>query len=238
MEQEKKSKPLIFLILAIIIIIAVVVVILYFCKGKDNVDDKQTLYHIESGEKATIIDSDLDYNETRGRIEISFDYPQFDIDSPEIEEVNNEIKNDYKVTYDNDFVYPIDEDADFPVEIRKNGRYYCSNDTGICEFEYITYNISDTDKYIAVSFKKTTHCHCSGGSRYYGYAIDKKTKKLLTNSELVKLFGKNEQEILNEFNDNIDAIACLGDNYKARDIEDITIYIENNELFFVNESCN
>lgn len=242
-DNKNSSKVLITLfVIALFIIVTLIAYILFFNKPTENGtvsnNDKQTseskkLYHIVDGDDATIWDSYED------NILVSFDYPQFDIDSKEIENINLSIKDAYQKAYSHNFKVEVSQDTDIPLVIEKDGKYYCDsyNEDNYCEFEYIIYDISEGEQYLAISFTKKVDCHCGVGQQYWAYFIDKETKRILTNSEIVKKLNKNEQFIINEYNEYIDNIGCYDDNtkasMKAKTIDDIKFYIENNELLFV-----
>ena len=164
------------------------------------------------------------------KISISFDYPQFDIDSDEIKEINSEIKKRYVNDYNVNFSREISEFSEFGIE--KNGKYYCNSEDNICEFYYITYNISENDQYLAITFNEKLYHHGTGSQSYFGYAIDKTTKKVLTNSELVELFQMDEKKIIDEYNQHIKSLPCTKESKIANTIDDINLYVLDNQLTF------
>ena len=250
MEKQNNQSKTIIILLSVIIFLSLAfgIYVLFFNKDNDgNVDnnqnnetgekeEKKPLYHIVDGEEATILDTIN--SSPNDKISISFDYPQFDIDSEEIKEINTAIEKIYKRDYDINFSREINEFSEFGIE--KNGKYYCNGPEEAreaCEFHYITYNISSNDDYLAIYFTENIYCHCSGGSNIFGYVIDKKTNKVLTNSEIVKLFDKNEQDVIDEYNKHIDGVACLDESDKAKTINDVKLQIENGELSIIRKGC-
>ena len=193
----------------------------------------QRLYHIVTGEKATVFDR------TDGKeFDVSFSYPQFDLDIEGIDEINARIAKEYHDTYDMNFKVSVDGNPEYG--IRKDGKNYCTKSTSdaTCEFYYLSYDITESDKFLAIYFTKNRYCHCNGDIIHFGYVIDRENKKVLSNEEITKLFNYDGTKIIRDYNSAIDGLACMTSDDKVTSVNNIDLYVRDNKLYyFVVEGC-
>lgn len=237
MEEKNKSSIGIIIITVIVTLLVLAIAYLLFVRNNDNLSkgkqDSDTnntqsnsgkLYHIEDGEKFNI------YGKTPGEdddfvnrnMEISFAYPVIDIDSTEIKAINKEIYNQYKNDYE--LITSLD-DFTGCVAIKKDNKYHPGT-----HIFYDTYKIFETDTYLSVVIISKTYTECAGGdTSYKGYVINKKTKDIMSNSELVKTFNADEKKIIDKYNENADVFGYS----KAKTIEDVELFIYENKLSLV-----
>ncbi len=232
MEKEKSQKPLIiFLVIIILLLLGMLVYLLFFNKKEDvkpinsneqgQIENKK-LYHIEDGEKFTVYGKENGSYISRN-FEISFAYPVIDIDDNEVKVINNEIANNYK----NDYNINLKNSTDGSgcVAIRKNNKYYSGE-----HVVYDTSKVFEKDNYLSIVIKSVAYTECaSGGPSYRGYVINKTTKKVMSNAELVKMFNANEQKIIDKYNENANALAYN----KAKTIDDVNLFVYENDLAIV-----
>ena len=189
--------------------------------NQSNVDK---LYHIEDGEKFTI------YGKTPGEdndfvnrnMEISFAYPVIDIDNDKVKVINKEIYNQYKNDYETNVSL---NDSTGCVAIKKDSKYRAGT-----HIFYDTYKTFETTDYLSIVIISKAYTECAGGDiGYKGYVINKKTKDIMSNSELVKMFNADEKKIIDKYNENADSIGYS----KAKTIEDVNMFIYENNLAIV-----
>ena len=241
MEEEllklKKSNnrmKAVIVILLFTLVLAGLLVFLFCCGNKEEAkqapkqDEKKEentkLYHIVDGDEFEFYNLGV-----KNENNISFDYPQLDINTDEVKKINDSIKSMYEKDYNELFTTKnkLENYSDDLFLFKKNEAYYGSGDLWIPE-----YSVVDEDKYIYISFTNTQYCKCSGSTESYSYFIDKNTKKVLTKSEIVKLFNLSEQEVINTVNNDLKSISCLDENDRAKTIDDISFELENNKLTY------
>ncbi len=181
------------------------------------------LYHIEDGEKFNIygMTPGLEDNLVPRDIEISFAYPVIDIDSAEVKNINQKIANQYKEDYNTNLRSEFNKANDC-VAIKSGNKYY-----GSSHIYYDTYKVFEKDNYLSIVVVKKAYTECAGGYNYYtGYVIDKTTKKVMSNAEIVKMFNANEKVIVDKYNENAGVFGYA----KATSVDDIELFIYDGNL--------
>ena len=194
-------------------------------KPNDNVESNE-LYSIKKlGDKVLYTGkSDLEIISS----EIIFAYPVININSKEIRKVNSEILKVYQDVYsfiDSNYTKEVSETPMCQITINKNGKLYGGENT-VSPLRYI---ISENDKYLSVVIEEMHITMCGGGSTsYLGYTINKKTKKVMSNSEILELFNASNLEnvFVDAYNENAQSIG-LGN---AKSIDDLRLYVYDGEL--------
>lgn len=246
MEKENKNLKIIIALLSVLIVILLALGIYFVFIKKENegvIDNqKPNNTQVNGGQKEQdknidhrlyhIVDGDDYVLYTDGTIvenKISFDYPQFDINTDEFRRANSEISNLYKQRYDSLLKESINP-TDAEYYISKNGSKY-----GSSEIFIPSYNISETDKYLSILIIDKRYCNCSGQISGYGYVVDKVSKKLLSNEEILKLFDVSKQDFINYYNEYG---GCHIDNdNKISSLDNQKIFIKDKELYFENATC-
>ena len=194
-------------------------------KPNDNIESKE-LYSIKKlGDKVLYTGkSDLEII----RSEIIVAQPVININSKEIRKVNSEILKVYQDVYsfiDSNYTKEVSETPMCQITINKNGKLYGGENT-VSPLRYI---ISENDKYLSVVIEETHITMCGGGSTsYLGYTINKETKKVMSNSEILELFNASNDEnvFVDAYNENAQSIG-LGN---AKSIDDLRLYVYDGEL--------
>lgn len=194
-------------------------------KPNDNIESKE-LYSIKKlGDKVLYTGkSDLEIISS----EIIFAYPVININSKEIRKVNSEILKVYQDVYsfiDSNYTKEVSETPMCQITINKNGKLYGGENT-VSPLRYI---ISENDKYLSVVIEEMHITMCGGGSTsYLGYTINKETKKVMSNSEILELFNASNDEnvFVDAYNENAQSIG-LGN---AKSIDDLRLYVYDGEL--------
>lgn len=190
----------------------------------DGHKENGKLYHVEDGEKFMIYGKNLLENDQliNRNIEISFAYPVIDINTDEIKKVNSEIYEKYQSSYRSNLNNKVTSSS--CVAIRKNDQFY-----GGSHILYNTYRVYETSNYLSIVIidEKYTEC-ASGNIGYVGYVINKDTKKLMTNKEILRLFNavNNEKVFIDEYN----KAANIFEYSKITNIEDANVLIYDNKL--------
>lgn len=160
--------------------------------------------------------------------EFSFEYPVININSEEIRRVNSEILKVYQDVYsfiNSNYTKEVSETPMCQITINKNGKLYGGENT-VSPLRYI---ISENDKYLSVVIEEMHITMCGGGSTsYLGYTINKETKKVMSNSEILELFNASNDEnvFVDAYNENAQSIG-LGN---AKSIDDLRLYVYDGEL--------
>ena len=196
-------------------------------ENKEEVKDNK-LYHIEKLEDESFW---FGFNESGVAAEyMSFDYPVIDIDTEEIRKVNNEILNKYKEIQsfiNTSFVNVIEESLNRELcnyYLARNGKKYGKSEV----MKTLKYYISESEKYLSVIIGEEDPGICGVGFyNYFGYVINKETNKLMSNSEILKMFNVDDEQL---FIDKHNKAAEAFYHEKATSIDDVRIYIYNNEL--------
>lgn len=235
MEEEVKSLKkknnrlkAIIVILIFTLVLAGIIVFIFCCCKKEDVkpvekqqeekkEDQKEVYHVVDGEKFDV------YGKTPGEETeltkrnqtISFVYPVIDIDSEDAKIANEKIKKVYDTAYQNNLNAEADKNA--CIAIKKDGKYY-----GGSHISSISYDVTNNDKFIAITLIGREDTECAGGYKSYSsFVIDKTTKKAMTNKELVTHFGADETKIISLFNRDADTFG----NEKANTIEEVDLVI-------------
>ena len=109
--------------------------------------------------------------------------------------------------------------------IKKNGKLY----SGEYSMTALKYNISENDKYLSILIGEKRIAICGDtGTSYLGYTINKETKKLMSNSELLAMFNatKDEKLFINTYNETAQS---LGES-NAKSIDDLRLYVYDDKL--------
>lgn len=230
MEEKKGNGKTILIATLVIIIIGLIGFIVYDkCFNKEAApvkpqeekeekkEDQKEVYHVVDGEKFDV------YGKTPGEETeltkrnqtISFVYPVIDIDSEDAKIANEKIKKVYDTAYQNNLNAEADKNA--CIAIKKDGKYY-----GGSHISSISYDVTNNDKFIAITLIGREDTECAGGYKSYSsFVIDKTTKKAMTNKELVTYFGADETKIISLFNRDADTFG----NEKANTIEEVDLVI-------------
>ncbi len=242
MGEEKKDSLVTIGVFIIFIIVIAVVVMLSPKKENEPVDDectecqeeqKTVTYHIEEREKYTVIGID-DESEV---YELSYSYPVIDGNNDEYKKINEEIvsfyenaKNDNADMFSDKNLIEDSETAKLFYVIKDKKKYY------IGQFDYIYYNVTDNENYLAVFIEDQDNQHASGSSEAIGYVIDKNTNKILTNEEIVEKFNLTAKEFVDYYNNNT---GCEPEGFgkDAKSIDDIKIYVNGNKLGYHANTC-
>jgi hypothetical protein len=159
--------------------------------------------------------------------EFSFEYPVININSEEIRRVNSEILKVYQDVYsfiNSNYTKEVSETPICQFTIKKNGKLY----SGEYSMTALKYNISENDKYLSVVIEEMHITMCGGSTSYLGYTINKETKKVMSNSEILELFNASNDEnvFVDAYNENAQSIG-LGN---AKSIDDLRLYVYDGEL--------
>ena len=230
MEKEKKQNLLIIISSIILVLLTAIVVYLIFFNKKEELkpvdsnppssNQSGELYHIVDGEKFFIYGRLEDGTLVNKGIEISFAYPVIDIDTEEVKAINKKIYDEYQNNYKMNFAYEATKDS--CVAIKKNNKYY-----GTEHIIYDTYRVSQNSDYLSIVIIHHGYTECaSGGLSYTGYVINKKTKNVMSNAEIVKMFNADEMKIVNEYNKNLNVLGLK----EAKTIDDVELLIYDNSL--------
>ena len=194
-------------------------------KPNDNIESKE-LYSIKKLTDKVTYTGKNDLEIING--EIIFAYPVININSEEIRNVNNEILKEYQDAYsfiNSNYTKEVSETPICQFTIKKNGKLY----SGEYSMTALKYNISENDKYLSVVIEEMhiTMCGC-GSTSYLGYTINKETKKVMSNSEILELFNASNLEnvFVDAYNENAQSIG-LGN---AKSIDDLRLYVYDGEL--------
>ncbi|MCI5983633.1 MAG: hypothetical protein MRZ35_00040 [Firmicutes bacterium] len=227
--KKKNTGLIVCIVILILIVLGLVGFIVYDKvinnKPNDNIESKE-LYSIKKlGDKVLYTGkSDLEIISS----EIIFAYPVININSKEIRKVNSEILKVYQDVYsfiDSNYTKEVSETPMCQITINKNGKLYGGENT-VSPLRYI---ISENDKYLSVVIEETHITMCGGGSTsYLGYTINKETKKVMSNSEILELFNASNLEnvFVDAYNENAQSIG-LGN---AKSIDDLRLYVYDGEL--------
>lgn len=186
-------------------------------ENKSEVNDDK-LYHIEKLDNAITYEG-YQSNKVFTTGEISFDYPVIDIDSDEIKKVNAEILKIYCESY-------LFEESKISnghfFKLYKNSKSYGTTS----DIKSAKYYISEGSNYLSIIIGiEDNHIVGESSLNYIGYVINKKTKKIMSNKEILELFNatKDENAYINENNqDYMDT--------KANSIEDLKLYVYNDKI--------
>lgn len=227
--KKKNTGLIVCIVILILIVLGLVGFIVYDkvinSKPNDNIESKE-LYSIKKlGDKVLYTGkSDLEIISS----EIIFAYPVININSKEIRKVNSEILKVYQDVYsfiDSNYTKEVSETPMCQITINKNGKLYGGENT-VSPLRYI---ISENDKYLSVVIEEMHITMCGGGSTsYLGYTINKETKKVMSNSEILELFNASNDEnvFVDAYNENAQSIG-LGN---AKSIDDLRLYVYDGEL--------
>ena len=240
MKEEKIRKQYTLLLILCTFIGTVIImtgIYFWFIKKDDkpiennqNVNEKEEtkkLYTIVDGEELELYD-DEDGKLTK-KTDISFDYPVINIDTVEIEKANEEIKKIYDDTKKGNLAKEVTSNP-YGFMVKKGDKYYMEDSANDGILWDIKYNISETDDYLSVSIIRNWLCHCGGVISIDKYVVDKKTNKLLSDTDILKLFNLTEQEFLDFLSKN----DPCGIKYKLSDGQ---LFIQDNKLAFASENC-
>ena len=186
-------------------------------ENKEEVKDDK-LYHIEKLDNAITYEG-YQSNKVFTTGEISFDYPVIDIDSDEIKKVNAEILKIYCESY-------LFEESKISnghfFKLYKNSKSYGTTS----DIKSAKYYISEGSNYLSIIIGiEDNHIVGESSLNYIGYVINKKTKKIMSNKEILELFNatKDENAYIKENNqDYMDT--------KANSIEDLKLYVYNDKI--------
>ena len=200
--KKENTRLIICIVILIFIVLGLVGFIVYDKvinnKPNDNIESKE-LYSIKKLTDKVTYTGKNDLEIING--EIIFAYPVININSEEIRNVNSQIT------------------------INKTGKLFGGENT-VSPLRYI---ISENDKYLSVVIEEThiTMCGC-GSTSYLGYTINKETKKVMSNSEILELFNASNLEnvFVDAYNENAQSIG-LGN---AKSIDDLRLYVYDGEL--------
>ena len=133
--------------------------------------------------------------------------------------VNKKIYDKYQEDYNTNLRTVSDEGC---VAVKKNDNIY-----GFHHVFYDEYKIFETDSYLSIVIVDSAYTECAGGySHYNGYVINKESKKVMTNAEIIKMFNAKENVFIDEYNE----AANIFDNNRATSIEDMEIFVLDGNL--------
>lgn len=194
---------------------------------KENEETRDSkLYAIVDGEEFDIygVNDEQDKKILSKRKTISFDYPQFNINTNEIGVVNNKVKEVYDGVYKEIINLPIYNGDNHCVAIRRNNDYY-----GSIHIPFVSYDISDKDSYLSIVIVTYSYTECAGASyNYDGYVINKNTQEIMGNQEIAKLYNCSEKLIVDTYNQN-----ALDENIKVKSIDEVQVYIYQEQLAII-----
>ena len=227
--KKENTRLIICIVILIFIVLGLVGFIVYDKvvnnKPNDNIESKE-LYSIKKLTDKVTYTGKNDLEIING--EIIFAYPVININSEEIRNVNSEILKVYQDVYsfiDSNYTKKVDDTAMCQITINKTGKLFGGENT-VSPLRYI---ISENDKYLSVVIEEThiTMCGC-GSTSYLGYTINKETKKVMSNSEILELFNASNLEnvFVDAYNENAQSIG-LGN---AKSIDDLRLYVYDGEL--------
>ena len=240
MEEEKiRQKYTLLLILCTFIgtVIIMLGIYFWFIKKDDRpIENNQTINDKEETKKLySIVDGDeLElYDDEDGKLtkkpDISFDYPVINIDTAEIKKANEEIKKIYDDTKKGNLAKEVTSNP-YGFMVKKGDKYYIEDVDADGILWDIKYNISEEENYLSISIIRNWLCHCGGATSVDKYVVDKKTNKLLSDSEIFKLFNVTEKE----FMDYINSGDSCGATHKLSDGQ---LFIQDKKLAFAYEDC-
>ena len=239
MEKKIDVKTL-FIIILIILVVALGGFVIYDkVLKKDNnlpVESKQNdnqpienkkLYHIEDGEEFILYESEKYDDFVSTNKKVSFDYPVIDISQDEIEIINKEIASMYKRAYSvniNNNLSCKNEEGGC-LALKKDNKYYESQ-----SYHFLQYKIYESERLLSIIILGQSGDYKAGGNfSYSGWVIDKNTQKVMTSTELTKLFNIDAKTILDEYNLQV---ASYGYD-AAKKIDDILLLVDQNKLLIV-----
>lgn len=219
------SRKTLVCICAILIVVGVLGIIgCRLFEDKDQNNNSKS-YSIIDGEEYVIYerdDSHDSYELVESDEKISFDYPQFNIDSEDAKKINDTIKEKYEEAYKNIFDPTKTEGC---IGVKKDNKIY--SETHVI---YYSYDVYENDKIVSISLTEHMSTRCASGGEYFkGYVINKETKKAMTNEELVNMFNVDKQNIINNYNKQ----ASIVSRDSAKTIEDIILVVKDGKLYYV-----
>ena len=252
MEEEKKlekRKNIEIVVLGVIIVVLLGALIYLLFIKKDNPAEppkpqdnqqinsntsEEKLYSIIQGNSYELYEAYYKEGEKNitlargplGVYEITFDYPQINIDSNDIVSINNSIKSTFHDLETNINEKKLEEG----ICIKLNNNYHCDN-----PLSYPIYKIYEDDKYLNIIM--TVHNIVHNGSGQYDvssniYTISKNRKKLLNNYDIYNLFGNNEDNVKNQFKNYLKTSnPNLEDKEIDETINNMKIYLYNDKLY-------
>lgn len=231
-----KTKYTLLLILCTVLGTVIIMTGIYFWFIKsDNkpIDNNQTinekeetkkLYNIVDGNEYEVYFRSVSSDQLKKELDLSYDYPLFNIDTVELKKANEDIKKVYDDIIKYNSAKEVDVNSALGYSIKNDNKYY-SNDGTLWN---IKYDVSETDNYLSIAIIKSSLWDGAGEEEVYSYVVDKKTNKLLTNSEIIKLFNVAEKDFLDFLNkDNYCAAVDKIDNTSLG-----TLFIQNKKLAY------
>lgn len=217
-----KNKKIIYCVIVVLFLLLVG----YFVYSKVNKND---LYHYVNGEVYGVVD----YGDDMESFDLQLKYPVIDIESDDVEKINADIKQraiDLKQVYYKKLDNPIDDTNEImcPIIIIDNIK------TADDHIEYYTYEFIESDKYLTVIEWNHGDTSCASGWKLYTslYVINKENGKVLSNNDVLLLYGYNQQEILNKYRNKL---TDYNDDDFGYEEEDINTMLYNYD-FYVNET--
>lgn len=235
-EENIRKKYTLCLILFTVICTIIIMLGVYFLfikKDDKPIDNNQTindkeetkkLYNVVDGNEYEVYYKSATTDPLTKNTDLSYDYPLFNIDTVELKKANEDIKKVYDDIIKYNSTKEVDVNSALGYSIKNDNKYY-SNDGTLWG---IKYDVSETDNYLSIAIIKSSLWDGAGEEEVYSYVVDKKTNKLLTNSEIIKLFNVAEKDFLDFLNkDNYCAAVDKIDNTSLG-----TLFIQNKKLAY------
>ncbi|MBP5683634.1 MAG: hypothetical protein J6X02_00070 [Bacilli bacterium] len=193
--------------------------------NKSKEQEKTYNYRIIYGEQFNVYGRE-DEDEVEPNLrdwKISFMYPMFDIDSDDARKANEDIKKLYDEAYALNMEHEYSKDG--CIAIKKDDKYY-----GGSHIYSYSFDISENDRFIAITLINEVSTECAGGYNYYkSYVIDKTTKNKMTNSQLVKYYNLDESKIIEAYNEG----STIFDYDPIKSIDDARVAVYKDKLYVV-----
>lgn len=235
-EENTRQKYTLCLILFTVICTVIIMLGVYFLfikKDDKPIDNNQTinekeetkkLYNVVDGNEYEVYFRSVSNDPLKKELDLSYDYPLFNIDTVELKKANEDIKKVYDDIIKYNSAKEVDVNKVLGYSIKNDNKYY-SNDGTLWG---IKYNVSETDDYLSIAIIKDSLWDGAEEEEVYSYVVDKKTNKLLTNSEILKLFNVAEKDFLDFINkDGYCAAVDKIDNTSLG-----TLFIQNKKLAY------
>lgn len=212
-----KNKKIVYCVIAVLLLLFVG----YFVYSKVS---KNNLYHYVNGEVYGVVE----YGDDMGNFNLQLKYPVIDIEGEDVKKINTDIKQralDLKRNYENLDNPLIDVGViSCPIVTINNSKYELE------AIEYYTYEFIESNNYLTVIEWSNGGTSCSGGWEWYTflYVINKETGKVLSNNDIISLYGYNEKEIINKYRDKL---SNYNDDDFAYEDEDIDFMLSNYDFY-------
>ncbi len=148
---------------------------------------------------------EFELNENSSLSSVAIVYPQFTYTTSSVKQLNEKIQKRVIELINSYYVYGGGSDG--CICVKYGNDYKC----GIHLGSFYT-NIEETDDYILFEFSEMNYTHCASGSSTADYyMISKKTKEIMTRSEIFKMFNYDEEKVLAEFREAYGSLVSDSD---------------------------